>query len=468
MVTRSRGGAGRGRTGPAHVVVPDVDGLLAHADRARPRRRSRARPASTWRTCSRPSTPGCTCSSTSRWPPPPTTPRLLAVARRRSAHRVPEPPLGHRAAHAARAARRAASWAPCTGSSGAGRGSGPVPQDRWKENDPDSGGLLLDLGAHLVDSAVQLFGPGRAGVRRAPRPHDARRRRRVPRARARRQRRGEPPAGGRGRGRPGTAHARAGRRRRVPRDQLRGGADAVRRAGRRLRGDPPARRARARGLAGARGGPAARAAGRRRARRPVPRGRAVGRRRRPAPGRPGRRRAHRPRPRRRAACPPPSDGSSSCPDPVDDRRRRPRRPGLDVRMDSVRRADRCRDRARLDAGFRPVDVAGSDGWLAVALDGSDRRLELHVVPGRRRRRAVRPGRPAARGAARAPRRRSSTSSSCRPGRLGLVVEHVARAVARADPGGAGAADRRRGRHGGHPGRRCARGAARRGPGRTAP
>ncbi|KRD44882.1 oxidoreductase [Cellulomonas sp. Root930] len=35
----------------------------------------------------------------------------------------------------------------------------PVPQDRWKENDPESGGLLLDLGAHLVDSAIQLFGP---------------------------------------------------------------------------------------------------------------------------------------------------------------------------------------------------------------------------------------------------------------------------------------------------------------------
>ncbi len=35
----------------------------------------------------------------------------------------------------------------------------PVPQDRWKENDPEAGGLLLDLGAHLVDSAVQLFGP---------------------------------------------------------------------------------------------------------------------------------------------------------------------------------------------------------------------------------------------------------------------------------------------------------------------
>jgi predicted dehydrogenase len=35
----------------------------------------------------------------------------------------------------------------------------PVPQDRWKENDPEAGGLLLDLGAHLVDSAIQLFGP---------------------------------------------------------------------------------------------------------------------------------------------------------------------------------------------------------------------------------------------------------------------------------------------------------------------
>lgn len=34
----------------------------------------------------------------------------------------------------------------------------PVPQQRWKENDPVGGGLLLDLGPHLVDSATQLFG----------------------------------------------------------------------------------------------------------------------------------------------------------------------------------------------------------------------------------------------------------------------------------------------------------------------
>lgn len=35
----------------------------------------------------------------------------------------------------------------------------PVPLDRWKENDPVGGGLLLDLGPHLVDSATQFFGP---------------------------------------------------------------------------------------------------------------------------------------------------------------------------------------------------------------------------------------------------------------------------------------------------------------------
>ncbi len=37
----------------------------------------------------------------------------------------------------------------------------PVPKDRWRENlaSEDGGGILLDLQSHLVDAAVQLFGP---------------------------------------------------------------------------------------------------------------------------------------------------------------------------------------------------------------------------------------------------------------------------------------------------------------------
>jgi predicted dehydrogenase len=37
----------------------------------------------------------------------------------------------------------------------------PVPKDRWRENTGPSegGGILLDLHSHLVDAAVQLFGP---------------------------------------------------------------------------------------------------------------------------------------------------------------------------------------------------------------------------------------------------------------------------------------------------------------------
>jgi predicted dehydrogenase len=39
----------------------------------------------------------------------------------------------------------------------------PQPKDRWRENAPaaEGGGTLLDLHSHLVDSAVQLFGPVR-------------------------------------------------------------------------------------------------------------------------------------------------------------------------------------------------------------------------------------------------------------------------------------------------------------------
>src|ERR671920_1774859 len=39
----------------------------------------------------------------------------------------------------------------------------PQPKSRWRENvtSAEGGGLLLDLQSHLVDSAVQLFGPGR-------------------------------------------------------------------------------------------------------------------------------------------------------------------------------------------------------------------------------------------------------------------------------------------------------------------
>ncbi|KQR16411.1 hypothetical protein [Cellulomonas sp. Leaf334] len=78
--------------------------------------------------------------------------------------------------------------------------------------------------------------------------------------------------------------------------------------------------------------------------------------------------------------------------------------------------------ALADAGFHPVDVAGS-GWLAVALDGSDRRLELHVVP------AVADAGTAERAARlRAVRHEHLPEVldvvGLSSGRLGLVVEHV--------------------------------------------
>lgn len=78
--------------------------------------------------------------------------------------------------------------------------------------------------------------------------------------------------------------------------------------------------------------------------------------------------------------------------------------------------------ALVDAGFHPVDVAGA-GWLAMALDGSDRRLELHVVP------AVADAATGERAARlRAVRHEHLPQVldvvELSSGRLGLVVEHV--------------------------------------------
>lgn len=73
-------------------------------------------------------------------------------------------------------------------------------------------------------------------------------------------------------------------------------------------------------------------------------------------------------------------------------------------------------------GFRPVELAG-EGWLAVALDGSERRLELHVVP------AVVDELLSARVARLRALRHEHLAQlldviELSPGRLGLVVEHV--------------------------------------------
>ncbi|NUU16128.1 hypothetical protein HP550_02530 [Cellulomonas humilata] len=74
------------------------------------------------------------------------------------------------------------------------------------------------------------------------------------------------------------------------------------------------------------------------------------------------------------------------------------------------------------AGFRAVEVTGA-GWLAAALDGSDRRLELHVVPGvvddRTAKRAVR-----LRDVRYEHLPQVLEVLDLSPGRLGLVVEHV--------------------------------------------
>ena len=190
----------------------------------------------------------------------------------------------------------------------------PVPQDRWKENDPLAGGLLLDLGAHLVDSATQLFGRGRR--RSTPSCTRARRRRSTTCSSPSTHASGviSHLQAGAVVGAPGPAHARPGRRRRVPRDELRGRGVAVHRARRRVRGDASTRRADARGLAGPRRRARARAAGRRRARRRLPRRRLVGRRR--GTARPSTRSTP-PGPRGCSTphgCPPTRVASCACPD----------------------------------------------------------------------------------------------------------------------------------------------------------
>ena len=57
----------------------------------------------------------------------------------------------------------------CGGSSRGSSGGGPEPPaDAWRERaDPtEGGGILLDLGSHLVDQALVLLGPAAVGVRR--------------------------------------------------------------------------------------------------------------------------------------------------------------------------------------------------------------------------------------------------------------------------------------------------------------
>jgi predicted dehydrogenase len=48
----------------------------------------------------------------------------------------------------------------------------PVPRDRWRENAGPGSGLWIDLGPHLVDQALQLFGPPRDVTARIERLRD--------------------------------------------------------------------------------------------------------------------------------------------------------------------------------------------------------------------------------------------------------------------------------------------------------
>ena len=122
-------------------------------------------------------TPASTSCSTSPSPRPPRTPRELAeLAARRgpAAHPVPEPPVGQRLPDRRRreATGRHRHGAPVrvahrAHARGARRPGGAAPTDP-----ADMGGMLYDLGAHVVDQALQLMGPvvdgdrvGRGGPR---------------------------------------------------------------------------------------------------------------------------------------------------------------------------------------------------------------------------------------------------------------------------------------------------------------
>ena len=143
--------------------------------------------------------------------------RRARAREREAADGVSEPALGLRPPHAAQAARRRARWATSCATSRASSAGGRS-RGRMRGARPPApgqgGGVLLDLGSHLVDQALQLFGPvthvyaeidNRRGV--------GRRRRRVPGA-ATPLRHLQPPVdvGARRRARAAPARARNARR----------------------------------------------------------------------------------------------------------------------------------------------------------------------------------------------------------------------------------------------------------------
>ena len=182
----------------AAAARDDIPGVAVVA---RARRRCSRCPSSTWscsrpraaatpRRCARSSTPGCRASSTS---PSPSTPASAAdVVRYAAASGVPLTVFQNRRfdAEQATVARVVADGLVGTPFRYEMRWERwrPVPKDRWREQRArtEGGGILLDLHSHLVDAAVQLFGPVASGVRHGRRPHHPGRGRRVPRLPARR------------------------------------------------------------------------------------------------------------------------------------------------------------------------------------------------------------------------------------------------------------------------------------------